>query len=89
LGYVKPGEIAISVFNPTMLRMPHWSQEEIEGLRRCFVLYVKLPKSRWHEVEQAEKLTPEGDRMWEELRNEVLENYMTWSDRDQVDDPGK
>ena len=46
-----------------MLRMPQWSKEEIEGLRRCFVLYVKLPKSRWPEVQAAEKLTPEGGKV--------------------------
>jgi radical SAM superfamily enzyme YgiQ (UPF0313 family) len=89
LGYVKPGEIARSCMKPTMLRMPHWSKEHIEGLRRCFVLYVKLPKSRWHEVEAAEKLTPEGDQVWQELRNEVLQNYMNWGDRDEQDDIGK
>jgi hypothetical protein len=49
---------------------------------------VKLPKSRWPEVEHAEKLTPEGDKVWEELRNEVLENYMEWGDRDDNDDLG-
>lgn len=89
LGYVNPGEVARSIMKPTMLRMPHWSKEEIEGLRRCFVMYVKLPRSRWDEVEQAEKLTPEGDRVWDELRTEVLENYMEWGDRDEQDDPGK
>ncbi|MBI5197155.1 MAG: B12-binding domain-containing radical SAM protein [Nitrospirae bacterium] len=89
LGYVQKGDIARSLTKPTMLRMPHWSKEEIEGLRRCFVLYVKLPKSRWHEVEPAEKLTPEGDRIWEELRLEVLNHYMNWGDRDHHDEPGK
>lgn len=89
LGYLKPDEIARSIMKPTMLRMPQWSKEEIEGLRRCFVLYVKLPKSRWHEVKHAEKLSPEGDRIWEELRNEVLANYMHWGDRDEIDDIGK
>lgn len=89
LGYIKPDEIARSVMQPTMLRMPHWSKEEIEGLRRCFVLYVKLPKSRWHEVKHAEALTPEGNKVWEELRNEVLRDYMHWGDRDELDDIGK
>jgi len=89
LGYLKPDDIARSIMKPTMLRMPHWSKEEIEGLRRCFVLYVKLPKSRWHEVRPAEALTPEGDKIWEALRNEVLANYMHWGDRDELDDIGK
>lgn len=89
LGYVKPDEIARSVMKPTMLRMPHWSKEEIEGLRRCFVLYVKLPKSRWPEIERAEKITPEGNKIWEELRTEVMNHYMHWGDRDAHDDIGK
>ena len=79
LGYVKRGEIAHSVLNPTMLRMSHWPQEEIEGLRRCFVLYVKLPKSTWPEIVRAEKLTPEGDKIWSQLRAEVAERFMPWS----------
>jgi anaerobic magnesium-protoporphyrin IX monomethyl ester cyclase len=89
LGYVKPGEIARSVMNPTMLHMPHWPPEAIEGLRRCFVLYVKLPKSRWTQIEMAEQLTPEGDRLWEKLRDEVLTQHMHWGDRDSTDDIGK
>jgi anaerobic magnesium-protoporphyrin IX monomethyl ester cyclase len=89
LGYVKSGEIARSLMNPTMLNMPHWPAEAIEGLRRCFVLYVKLPKNRWPEVEKAEKLTPEGDRVWEELRDDVLANYMSWGDRESTDEVGK
>ena len=89
LGYVKPGEITRSIMKPTMLRMPHWSKEEIEGLRRCFVIYVKLPKSRWPEVKMAEQLTPEGDRVWDELRKEVLTDYMHWGDRNENDDAGR
>lgn len=89
LGYVRHGEIARSIMKPTMLRMPQWSKQEIEALRRCFVLYVKLPKSRWPEVKQAEQLTPEGDRIWEQLREETLEHHMQWGDRAHEDDAGR
>jgi anaerobic magnesium-protoporphyrin IX monomethyl ester cyclase len=89
LGYVRKGEITRSIMKPTMLRMPHWSKQEIEGLRRCFVLYVKLPKSRWPEIKQAERLSPEGDRIWEELRDEVMNNYLQWGDRADEDDAGR
>ena len=53
----------------------------IERLRRCFTtMYVKLPKSRRHQIEQAEKLTPEWNRIWEELVEEVSEltNDFNW-----------
>jgi radical SAM superfamily enzyme YgiQ (UPF0313 family) len=88
-GFVRPGEITRSIMKPTMLRMPHWPKQSIEGFRRCFVLYVKLPKDRWHEVEQAEMLTPAGDQIWDELREEVLQNYMPWGDRAEEEDAGR
>jgi radical SAM superfamily enzyme YgiQ (UPF0313 family) len=74
--YIKPGVIARSLTKPTMLNMPQYPPEEIEGMRRCFVLYVKMPKDRWPEIEKAEKLTLRGDAVWASLRDEVAEKYM-------------
>jgi len=80
-GFVEKGLIARSATKPTLLNMPQYPPDQIEGMRRCFILYVKLPKNRWPEIEKAEALTPEGDKIWENLRNEVKEMYMTtqWS----------
>jgi len=78
LGYIEPGLIARSATKPTLLKMPQFSPQEIEGVRRCFVLYVKMPKSRWPEIREAERLTPKGDAIWEGLRNEVAEKYMVF-----------
>ncbi len=80
LGYIAPGEITSSVLKPTMLRMPHWSQSEISGLVRCFVLYAKLPKSRWPDIKKAEESSPEGDRVWHELKQELLDEHKPWHD---------
>jgi len=77
-GYISPGLIARSVTRPTMLTMPQYPPEQIEGMRRCFVLYIKLPKDRWAEIEKAEKITPEGDRIWESLRNEARQYFTDW-----------
>lgn len=74
-GFIEKGLIARSVTKPTMLNMPQYTQQQIEGLRRCFILYVKLPKSRWKEIEKAEALTPEGDMIWEKLRDEVAAEF--------------
>ena len=78
MGYCEPSLIARSATKPTLLKMPQFPPEQIEGLRRCFVLYVKMPKSRWHEISLAEKLTPQGDKIWKELRTECAENYMNF-----------
>ena len=74
--------------NLTMLDQPQFSKEEIEGIRRCFVLYVKMPKNRWKDIKKAESLTPEGDQIWLSLKKECSENYMNYGDYDTVDDIG-
>lgn len=76
LGYCERDLIARSATKPTLLNMPQFQPEAIEGIRRCFILYVKMPKDRWPEIEKAEKLTPEGDAIWATLRDEVAERYM-------------
>lgn len=76
LGYCKPSLITDAITKGSPLHMPHFPPEAIEGLQRCFVMYVKMPKSRWKDIEKAEKLTPEGNRIWEELKNECAEKYM-------------
>ena len=75
-GFMEPGVIARSTTKMTMLRMPQYPAEQIEGMRRCFVLYVKMPETRWPDIEKAERLTPEGDGLWEDLRQECAEKYM-------------
>jgi len=76
LGYIDTTTIARSVTKPTLLRMAQFPPEAIEGLRRCFVLYVKMPKERWPEIAKAEQLTPEGHRIWQRLRDECAQRYM-------------
>lgn len=80
LGLVKKGVLARSIMAPTLLDMPQFSRSEIEGIRRCFVLYVKMPKSRWSEIRQAECLTPEGDRAFESLKEVCRSEYMHYGD---------
>jgi len=86
--FVKKGKIVRSLMNLTMLDQPQFSKEEIEGIRRCFVLYVKMPKNRWKDIKKAESLTPEGDQIWLSLKKECSENYMNYGDYDTVDDIG-
>ncbi len=89
LGYIQKGELSRSIVAPTMLKMPQFSREAIEGIRRCFVLYVKMPKSRWAEIKQAEALTPEGDEVFRLLKDECREKYMQHGDYAKEDDVEK
>lgn len=48
---------------------------EVMGLRKCFVLYVSLPKERWPDIRRAEADTPEGNRIFAELKQEYMDRY--------------
>jgi radical SAM superfamily enzyme YgiQ (UPF0313 family) len=86
LGLIEKGKMATCIVEATMLNMPYFPKEEIEGIRRCFVLYVKMPKSRWSEIRKAESLTPEGDEIFRRLKDECLEKYMSYGDYSKEDD---
>lgn len=57
------------------LDMPQFSNEEIRGLMRTFVLYVKMPKMFWKEIKRAEKFDEAGNREFERLKGIYLEKY--------------
>ena len=86
MGYVPKGELARCINRPTMISMSHFTKEQIEGIRRCFVLYVKMPKSRWPEIQKAEALTPVGDKIYHKLKDECLKKYMRYGDYVREDD---
>jgi len=74
-GYLDAEVICSSLLAPTVLDMPQFSKEAIEGVRRCFVPYVLFEEERWPEIELAEKLTPEGDAIWKKLMTECREVF--------------
>ena len=53
-----------------MLNMPQFPPDQIEGMRRCFTMYVKLPKNRWDEIRKAET---DGE-VFDRLAEEYIEN---------------
>lgn len=86
LGYVQKGALTRSITSPTILSMPQFTKEEIEGIRRCFVLYVKMPRTRWADIRKAEALTEEGDIIFKQLKDECRGKYMHYGDYVQEDD---
>ena len=43
-GLVEHDTIARALTDKPMLEMPQYSIDEIQGLKKCFILYVKFPK---------------------------------------------
>ena len=61
----------------SVLNMPQFSPEQIQGLVRTFPLYVKMPKSYFNKIKIAEQLNNEGDQALAELRQILFEKYFT------------
>ena len=70
--YICPSNSADSILN---MPPPYLSREEIKGIGLTFTMYVKFPKSRWPEIEQAEKQTPEGAAIRKKLAGEYKERF--------------
>jgi len=73
LGLLTHDEITRCLTDKPMLNQPQYTAQEVEGIQRCFVLYVGFPKNRWKDVERAEQTTAEGNRIFEELKAEYRE----------------
>ena len=72
LGLISPETITTCPTAPSQLVMKQYTPQEIEEFMKCFVLYIKFPKSRWKEIERAEKNDNEGKRIYKELKQEFF-----------------
>jgi len=86
LGLIEQNEIVRCLTDKPMLNQPQYSAEEVEGLQKCFALYVKFPKDRWKEIERAEKNDAEGLRLFDELKDEYMDLYMPSPDSEDKDE---
>ena len=75
LGYMNDDFIAPANSERSLLNMPNFTKDQIYGKARTFNLYVKLPKNRWNDIKKAENNSPEGDRIWEELKQEYFGKF--------------
>ena len=77
LKLVTPETITRACTDKPMLHQDQYPASQIEGLQRCFVFYVKMPKDRWKDIQRAEEDTPEGNRIFSELKEEYMDKYMS------------
>ncbi|MFA5088793.1 MAG: radical SAM protein [Candidatus Omnitrophota bacterium] len=80
-GYLKETDIVHSILvNGSLLDMPQFPKEKINGLIRTFNMYVKFPQARWGEIKKAEEDTPEGNKIYAELKQEYMERFWKLTD---------
>ena len=75
-GFLKEdAPLSPSYHEKSILDMPNFPREKIAGKARTFNLYLRFPKNRWRDIAKAESMTPEGDSILNELRQEYIENF--------------
>ena len=75
-GYLKdPNLIAPTNTERSILDMPQFTPDQIYGKARTFNLYLKFPENRRHHIQEAEALTPAGNKIWHELKQEYKEKF--------------
>lgn len=74
-GYLAKDADTVSPMLRSVLHMPHFPPDEIEGIVRTFPLYVKMPKNYFNEIKIAEQLNKEGDKKLGELREIYFRDY--------------
>lgn len=77
LGYIEEDTFTGCLTGEPVLNMPQFPKEKIKGIMKTFSLYARFPKSRWKEIEQAEKDTPYGNEVYERLRQEFIKTYFS------------
>ncbi len=83
-GYIHPDVICPTNSDDSVLHMPSpfLSKEQMRGLRRTFQMYVRFPLERWPEIEKAESMTPAGDEVWSQLREEFVTTFFNQPEGD-------
>ncbi|MFA5117984.1 MAG: radical SAM protein [Candidatus Omnitrophota bacterium] len=76
-GYIDDDTPTSCLTGDPVLNMPGFPKEKIKGIMRTFSLYVKFDKARWPEIKKAETFTPEGNKLFEALRDEYVKTYFS------------
>jgi len=75
-GYLNPEIQPDTPMISSILNMPQFPPEQINGLMRTFPLYIKMPKTFFKKINVAEQLTLEGNIALKELREIYFKEYL-------------
>ena len=75
-GYLDADSICtLGTTQGSILDMPQFSADEIQGMCRVFSFYAKMPKDRWPEIETAESFSSKGEKAFEKIHKDFIKNY--------------
>ena len=55
--------------------MPQFPKKEVQAIVKTFNMYVKFPESRWSDIKKAEEDSPEGQKIYKELKQEFMDKF--------------
>ena len=77
-GYIRADQLGFgSMTTSLFLDLPTFPKEQIQGLRRTFSLYVRMPKKYWPDIKLAEIFDEEGNKIFNDLSNIFKEKYFS------------
>ncbi|HOI17282.1 MAG TPA: radical SAM protein [Smithellaceae bacterium] len=74
-GYLTREDRVHQLLDSVPLKMNSISYEELKGLQRTFPLYAKMPRDMYDRIRKAEKFDDQGNRIYEELKQEFYRSY--------------
>jgi radical SAM superfamily enzyme YgiQ (UPF0313 family) len=75
LGYIKEDTKVIHNTKDTVLDMPQYPREQINGAIRTFNMYLKFPESEFSRIAVAERFDERGNEMFSTLRREFVAQF--------------
>jgi len=90
-GYLDPSVITKHTVSSSLLTQPQITAEEIDGILKTFMLYVRFPKEDWPMIRKAEGETDEANRIFKEFQDRYRETFLsgTQTSPEDWEDPTK
>lgn len=75
-GWLDPDQFTVHTTATSMLNMPHFTADQIDGMMKTFVLYVAFDEEHWPEIETIEKGLDKDGSLYEKYS--TLYRKMQW-----------
>jgi radical SAM superfamily enzyme YgiQ (UPF0313 family) len=74
-GYINETTQVVHNTKDTVLNMPEFTRDEINGAVRTFMMYVRFPESKFSRIGLAERFDERGNKEFALLREEFVDRY--------------
>jgi len=76
-GFLDSSLITKHTVSRSLLKQPHITSEEIDGILKTFMLYVRFPKEDWPDIKIAEGESDEANEKFKGFQEKYRETYLS------------